>query len=38
MSRGFTDSFLLQLLFWAAVALVGLFMLFNIACQVAQVC
>jgi hypothetical protein len=38
MNRGFADNLLVQLLFWAAVAMVGLYMLFSISCRVAKVC
>jgi hypothetical protein len=38
MSRGFTDSLLLQLAFWIAVALAGLTMLYSIGCKFGVVC
>lgn len=37
MSRGITQSTLLSLIFWAAVATVGLIVLMNISCRIGTI-
>ena len=37
MSRGIAHDTLLSLIFWAAVALVGLYILMNISCRIGAI-